>query len=152
MCNRKLRLAFDFYSFKNMNCYYTCINDEKMKVQGFKGALDNILKFSFSAKFHLSCKIDWLFTNTKRKIQKFFLIVKKSSIFVKHAESVDEANMSCCCLEHGYYKPKCHNFQNVHLIFVSVQRTAQTSFRIFLKTRIMVAGAKLNSHDSGGHF
>ena len=40
--------------------------------------------------------------------------------------------------------------------FVSVQRTAQTSFRIFLQTRIMVDGAKFNSHDSGddsgGHF
>ena len=38
------------------------------------------------------------------------------------------------------------------LIFVSVQRTAQTSFRIFLQTRIMVDGAKFYSHDSGGHF
>ena len=37
-------------------------------------------------------------------------------------------------------------------IFVSVQRTAQTSFKTFLQTRIMVDGAKFNSHDSGGHF
>ena len=36
--------------------------------------------------------------------------------------------------------------------FVSVQRTAQTSFRIFLQTRIPMDGAKFNSHDSGGHF
>ena len=41
---------------------------------------------------------------------------------------------------------------NVQLIFVFVQRTAQTSFRIFLQPRIMVTGAKFNSHDSGGHF
>ena len=63
---------------------------------------------------------------------------------------------SCCWLEpgleHGYSKPKCHNLHNVQLFFVSVQRTAQTSFRIFLQTRIMVDGAKFNSHDSGSHF
>ena len=49
-------------------------------------------------------------------------------------------------------KPKCNNLHNVQLHFVSVQRTAQTSFRIFLQSRIMVDGAKFNSHDSGGHF
>ena len=38
------------------------------------------------------------------------------------------------------------------LIFVSVQRTAQTSFEIFLQTRIMVDGAKFNRYDSGSHF
>ena len=37
-------------------------------------------------------------------------------------------------------------------MFVPIQRTAQTSFRIFLQARIMVDGAKFNSHDSGGHF
>ena len=68
-------------------------------------------------------------------------------------ESGDEANMySCCCLKHSYSKPKCHNLHNVQLIFVSVQRTAKTSSRIFLQTRIMVDGAKFNNHDSGGHF
>ena len=41
---------------------------------------------------------------------------------------------------------------NVQLIFVYIQRTTQTSFRIFLQTRIIVDGAKFNSHDSGGHF
>ena len=41
---------------------------------------------------------------------------------------------------------------NVQLIFVCVQRTAQTSFRIFLKTTIMMDGAKFNSHNIGGHF
>ena len=45
-----------------------------------------------------------------------------------------------------------YNLHNVQLIFVSVQRTVQTSFRIFLQTRIIVDGAKFNSHDSGGHF
>ena len=49
-------------------------------------------------------------------------------------------------------KPKCHNLHNVELIFESVQRTAQTSFRIFLQTRLMMDGVKFNSHDSGGHF
>ena len=63
-----------------------------MAVQ-FKGALDNILKFSFWLNFIYQIKIDCLFTNTKRKIQKFLLKVKKSSIFVKHAESGDEANL-----------------------------------------------------------
>ena len=41
-------------------------------------------------------------------------------------------------------------------LFVSVQRTAQitaqTNFKIFLQTRLMVVGAKFNSHDSGSHF
>ena len=34
-------------------------------------------------------------------------------------------------------------------ISVSVQRTAQTSFRIFVQTRIIVDGAKFGSHHSG---
>ena len=65
----------------------------------------------------------------------------------------DEANLYlCCCLKRGYSKPKCQNVHNVQLILVSVQRTAQTSFRILIKTRIMVDGAKSNSHDSGDLF
>ena len=56
----------------------------------------------------------------------------------------------CCCLKQGYSKPKCHKLQNVQLSFVSVQRTAQTSFKIFLQTKIIVAGAKFNNHDSAG--
>ena len=55
-------------------------------------------------------------------------------------------------LKHGYSKPKCHNLHNVQLIFVSDLRTVQTSLRIFLQTRIKLAVAKFNSHDSGGHF
>ena len=79
--------------------------------------------------------------------------MKKSSFFVKHALSGDETNLhSCCCLKHGYSKPKCHSLHNVQIIFVPVQRTAQKSFRIFLQTRIMIDGAKFNSHDSGSHF
>ena len=35
---------------------------------------------------------------------------------------------------------------------VSIQRTAQTSFKIFPQTRIIVDGPKFNSHDSSGHF
>ena len=70
-----------------------------------------------------------------------------------HKVGGDEADLySCRCLKHGYSKPKCHNLYNFQLIFVSVQRTAQTSFRIFLQTRIMVDGAKFHSHDIGGHF
>ena len=34
----------------------------------------------------------------------------------------------------------------------SVQRAAQTIFRIFIQTRIMMVGAEFNRHDSGGHF
>ena len=41
---------------------------------------------------------------------------------------------------------------NVKLMFVSVKRTAQISFRMFLQTRIMMNGAKFNSHDSVSHF
>ena len=41
---------------------------------------------------------------------------------------------------------------HVQLFFVSAQRTAQTSFRIFLQSRIMVDGAKFYSHDNGDHF
>ena len=59
---------------------------------------------------------------------------------------------SCCCLKHDYCKPKCHNLHNVQLISVSVLKTAQTSFIIFLHARIMVDGAKFNSHDSDSHF
>ena len=70
-----------------------------------------------------------------------------------HKLSGGEANLySCCCLKHGNFKPKCNNFHNVQLIYVSVQRTAQTSSRSFLLTRIIVDGAKFNSHDSGGLF
>ena len=60
---------------------------------------------------------------------------------------------SCCCLKHGYSNLiGCRNLHYVQLVFISVQRTAQTSFRIFLQTRIEVDGAKFNSHDSGGQF
>ena len=38
------------------------------------------------------------------------------------------------------------------LVFVSVQRAAQTSIRIFLQNRILVDDAKFNSHDSGSNF
>ena len=51
------------------------------------------------------------------KKENILLKVKISSICVKHALSGNEANLhSCCCLEHGYSKPKCHNLHNVHLI------------------------------------
>ena len=51
----------------------------------FKGALDNIIfKISFWLNFIYHVKSDCEFTNTARKIQKFLLKVKKSSIFVKH--------------------------------------------------------------------
>ena len=41
---------------------------------------------------------------------------------------------------------------NVSLFIVSIERTAQTCFRIFSQTRIMVDGAKFNRYDSGGLF
>ena len=61
---------------------------------------------------------------------------------------------SCYCSKHGNSKAKCHNLHiNVHLIlFVSVQRTAQTSARVFIQTRIMVDSGKFISHDNGDHF
>ena len=75
--------------------------------------------------------------------------MKKSSSFVKHTLSGDEDNLYlCCCFKHGYSKPKCQNLHNVQLLFASVQRAAQISFRIFFKTRIMVDVAKFDSHDS----
>ena len=51
-----------------------------------------------------------------------------------------------------FSQPKCHHLHNIQFIFVSVQRTALTSDKIFLQIRIMVDGAKFNSHDSDGHF
>ena len=94
-----------------------------------------------------------MIANLQIQKEKFLLKVKKSEIFVKHVLSGDEASLySCCCLKHGYSKPTCHELSNVQFIFVSVQRAAQTSSRIFLQTRIMVDGAKFNSHDSGSHY
>ena len=55
-------------------------------------------------------------------------------------------------LKHGYSKPKCHNLQDVQLIFVSVPKNCTNKLQNFLQTRIMVDGAKFNSHDSGSHF
>ena len=78
---------------------------------------------------------------------------KSSSFFVKHAQSGDEAN----CIHVTVQNMVLLN-QNVIIyilfsyIFVSVKRTAQTSFRIFLQTRITMEDAKFNSHESGGHF
>ena len=44
-------------------------------------------------------------------------------------------------------------FTYVHLFFVSFQKkAAQTNLRSFLQTRIMVDGAKFNSHDGGSLF
>ena len=54
------------------------------RVYRVKGALDNILKFSFWLNLIYHVKFDYQFINTKRKILKFLLKVKKSSIFVKH--------------------------------------------------------------------
>ena len=77
----------------------------------------------------------------------------KSSTFVKHALCGNEVNLySCCCLKHGYFRPKCHILHDSQLIFVSVQRTAQTNFKLFLQTRMMEDDAKFSSHESGGHF
>ena len=79
--------------------------------------------------------------------------MKKSTTLVMHVQRGDDANLySCYCSKHGYSKLKCHNLQNAQLFIVSVQRTAQTTFRSFPQTRIMVDGAKFNSHDHGGHF
>ena len=53
--------------------------------------------------------------------------MKKSSNFVEHAQTRDEANLySFCCVKHGYSKPKCHNSHIGQLILVSVQRTQHT--------------------------
>ena len=116
-----------------------CQSFSKSNVIHFKEALDNIFKFSFRLNFIYHVTIDCLFTNTKRKMQ-IFLLKGKKLIFVKYmyAQCLDgvKANLySCCCLKHGYSKPKCHNLHNVLLIFASVQRSTQTSFRIFLQSR-----------------
>ena len=53
----------------------------------------------------------------------------------------------------GAMLPHSEKWPQLHrVILVSVQRTAQTSFRTFLQTRIIVDGAKFSSHDSGSHF
>ena len=97
-------------------------------------------------------KNDCKFTNTEEKSN----IPSESEEIIHFLEACikgDEANLySCCCLKHGYSKPKCYNLHFVQVIFVSIQKNAQTSFKIFLQPRIMVDGAKFNSHDSGSHF
>ena len=63
--------------------------------------------------------------------------------------------LSCAhvdCLKHGYFKPKCHNLHDFQLILVPVQRTTQTSLRIFVQNRLKVHGAKFNCHESGSLF
>ena len=46
--------------------------------------------------------------------------MKKSSIFVKDAVSGDEANLySCCCLKHGYFRPK-YPTKNVTIYIMSI--------------------------------
>ena len=50
----------------------------------------------------------------KTKFKKILLKVKKSSIFVKHAYSRDDANLYLCChLKHGYCKSKCYNLHHI---------------------------------------
>ena len=74
--------------------------------------------------------------NTWRKIQRFLLKVMKPSIIVKLEYRGDEVNFYlCCCLKHGFSEPKCHNSQNVLIIFISVQTTVQTSVKIFLREK-----------------
>ena len=81
--------------------------------QLFRTLLNSILKFSVLAKFHSSGN-HWLLIqiNTKQK-QKQNKTIKtkqneipkseKSSIFIKHAQSGDEAYLySCFCSKHGY--------------------------------------------------
>ena len=59
---------------------------------------------------------------------------KKSSIFVKHTQSEDEATCnlySSCCLKHGYFKPKCHNLHNVQLIFCICSKNCANKLQNF---------------------
>ena len=72
---------------------YECFLIFKNFHREVKGALDNILEFSFWLNSIYQVNIDCLFTSTKRKIQKFLQKMKKSSVLVKHALSGDEANL-----------------------------------------------------------
>ena len=58
------------------------------------------------AEFYLSCKMHLpIWKIQKLRFNFFFLKMKKSSIFVKHVKSWDEAIWySCCCLKHDYFK------------------------------------------------
>ena len=49
----------------------------------------------------------------------------------------------CYCSKHGFSKTECHDLQNVQFFCVYVQKTAQTSFRIFLQTRILMEGGQI---------
>ena len=97
--------------------------------------------------------------HSSRKIQLLiYKYIKKNSKIPSENEEIINffflktcIKCSCCCLKHGYFKSKCHNLHNFYSILVSVQRAAQTSFRIFLQTIIKVDGAKFSSHDSGNH-
>ena len=85
MCGERKEQLCSFSSDTDMQGDFTVKNAEFEMGILFQGALDNILKFPFWLYFIYQVKFDCLFTNTKRKIQKFLLKVKKSSTFVKHA-------------------------------------------------------------------
>ena len=63
---------------------------------------------------------------------------------------LDNYLYSCCSFKHGYSIPELER-PYVQLTFVSVQRTAQTSYRMFPKTRIMVDDVKFNGHSRQWH-
>ena len=68
------------------------------------------------------------YLHTKRK--KILLRVTPS-IFVKHAQSGDEANLSsCCCLKYLYSKLKCHNLHKVQLIFCICPKNCTNKLQI----------------------
>ena len=100
----------------------------------------------FLAVFHLSHE-RWLLENRyKKKNSRIFSESEEIINFDKHAQIGDEANYFPC----WYLKHSNQISQFAHL--VSVQRIQQKSSRNVLQTRIMVAGAKFNSHDSGSYF
>ena len=98
--------------------------------------------------------IDCWLTNTKRKKNQKYLLKQTNYQLLL---SIHKVGMRLIFI-HVTVQHTVILHQNVIiyilLIFLywSVQKTAQTSFKIFLKTRIMMDGAKLNSHDSGSHF
>ena len=58
----------------------------------------------------------------------------------------------CCCLKHGYCKPKCHNLHDVELYFICPKNCTDKLQNFPSDHRMKVDGANFNSHDNGGHF
>ena len=97
--------------------------------------------------------VDCLFTNAKKKHSKIPSKSEKSLILLSmHKVGMGPISIHVSVQNMLILNQKVIFYIMFSYLFVSVQRTEQRSFKIFLQTRIMVVGAKLNSQDSGTNF